>query len=788
MKRNYLLLILICLNISLSFAQDGFKIIGKTIDKKSNQPIEFATIIIVDNVTKKPITGTTTQIDGSFNVTTNSANFYVEVTFIGYLKKTINDFSTKNKVINLGSIILEEDTESLDEVVVRAEKSQTSFKLDKRIFNVGTDLSSTGASALEVLNNVPSVNVNIEGQISLRGSQGVQILINGKPSILADEGSGALGTLTAEMIDRIEVITNPSAKYDAEGTSGIINIVLRKEEKRGINGSVSVNVGTPNNNSIGVSLNKRTEKFNLFTQLGLGRRTFPFERINNNEDFENNTSLRTEGDGNKHENFYNLILGTDYHINDNNVITLSGNFAYEVEDEDSENLFSYFEENAQTQGWTRTEVTEATNPKYQFDFQYHSDFKSHEDHDLTFSALGSFFGKDKTSDFADRTTFGDRDDFDQQTATDFKEARYTFKLDYTYPFADKYTIELGSQYIINDVTNDYEVGTFDNGNLILDPNLTNNFNFDQNVLGIYVTFGVEFDKLGLKAGLRLENTDINTLLENTNEKNAQNYTDLFPSAHASYKLTDDISMQVGYSRRIYRPRMWDLNPFFNIRNNFNISTGNPNLEAEYTDSYEVTSIFKLGKASFNFGVFHRYTTDVIEDVTTFSDGISTRLPINSGTNNTTGIEFNFKYSPIKWASFLGDFNWNNFDRKGTFEDTVLDFDGNRWTSRATAKLKLPAGFDFEIEGNYRSKYKTLQGEQEHNTFANLGLRKKLFKGKLVANLSVRDIFESRISESRTNQPTFSTYNRNQRGRFVTFGLSYGFGKGEAMEFHSTKRR
>ncbi len=787
MKLKHLLMFLCSVSMTMTMAQQHIRVVGKVIDKTSTQPIEYATVLIVDNTTQKPITGTTTQTDGSFDVKTEANNFHIEVSFIGYQKQSIKDFNTSQNMIDLGIITLKEDTKALDEVVVVAEKSQTTFKLDKRIFNVGSDLSTTGASALEVLNNVPSVNVNIEGQISLRGSQGVQILINGKPSILADQGNGALGTLTADMIERIEVITNPSAKYDAEGTSGIINIVLKKEEKRGLNGSVSVNIGTPNSNSIGVSLNKRTEKFNLFTQLGLGRRTFPSDRISENIDIQNDTRLRSNGDGNKNETFYNIILGTDYHLDDNNVFTLSGNFAYEVEDEDSRNMFSFSEANTQTQGWTRTEATEATNPKYQFDFQYHRDFKSHEDHDLTFSALGSFFGKDQSSDFADRTTFGDRDDFDQRTATDFKEARYTFKLDYTYPFADKYTLELGSQYIINDVGNDYEVGTFENGNLILDENLTNNFNFDQNVLGIYSTFGIEYEKLGLKAGVRIENTDVNTLLENTNESNTQNYTDFFPSAHASYKVTDDISLQAGYSRRIYRPRMWDLNPFFNIRNNFSISTGNPNLQAEYTNSYEVTSIFKFGKASFNFGVYHRYTTDVIEDVTTFNDGVSTSLPINAGTNNTTGIELNFKYNPIQWVSFLGDFNWNSFDRKGTFEGTTLDFDGSRWNSRATAKFKLPADFDLEIEGNYRSRFKTLQGEQLDNTFANIGVRKKLFKGKLVANLSIRDIFKSRISENRTHQPTFSTYNRFQRGRFMAFGLSYGFGKGEAMEYSGRRR-
>ena len=225
---------------------------------------------------------------------------------------------------------------------MQAERSTTEFQLDKRVFNVGQDLSSTGASALDVLNNVPSVTVNIEGQILLRGTGGVQILINGKPSVLTSDGGNALGTITADMIESIEVMTNPSAKYNAEGTSGIINIVLKKEEKKGVNGSVSLNTGVPNNHSLGFSLNKRTEKFNLFSQIGVGKRTMPedFETINRNTN--TGDEVLSVGDVEKNEKFFNLILGTDYYFNDRNVITVSGNYAFEGEEENSRDDFSTY--------------------------------------------------------------------------------------------------------------------------------------------------------------------------------------------------------------------------------------------------------------------------------------------------------------------------------------------------------------------------------------------------------------------------------------------------------------
>ena len=259
------------LAMSNAFAQNT-TITGKIVEENSGQPIAFTTVMVADNETKKPIDGTTTLDDGTFSLETTATDFYIEVSFLGFQTKTFGQPPTPSPTIDLGTISLSEDAQQLQEVVVEGEISRTEFKLDKRVFNVGKDLSSTGASALEVLNNVPSVNVNIEGQVSLRGSQGVQMLINGKPSIIASEEGNALGTITADMIDRVEVITNPSAKYDAEGTSGIINIVLKKEERKGLNGSISVNTGTPAGNSVGVSLNRRTEKFNLFSQLGVGVR------------------------------------------------------------------------------------------------------------------------------------------------------------------------------------------------------------------------------------------------------------------------------------------------------------------------------------------------------------------------------------------------------------------------------------------------------------------------------------------------------------------------------------
>lgn len=768
---------------------DGFIIKGFVADASSGQTIDYATVIAKDLETEELITGTTTSDGGKFFLKVPQKNVFVEVSFIGYETINFTDLTFKGPIADLKEIMLGEDSKTLDEVIVTAEKSSTEFKLDKRVFNVGTDLSSTGASALEVLNNVPSVNVSIEGEVSLRGSTGVQILINGKPSILANDESNALGTITAEMLEKVEVITNPSAKYEAEGTSGIINLVLKKNEKEGLNGSISVNTGYPDNHSIGLSLNRRTQNFNLFTQMGVGYRSLPSDTENINTDNITNTSITSFGEEFRNETFYNLILGTDYYINKNNVITLSGSVAYEVEDQPSETNFSFVDGNSNyTQEWKREEVTEATNPKIQYELNYKRDFEDHKEHKLVFSAIGRYFGKDQSSVFTETLIRGLDDLTNQTTETKFDEGKYTFNLDYTKPFAQYWTIETGAQYLDNTVSNDYKVQNEIDNVLVTDDGLTNLFEYDQKVLGVYGTGSYEGDVWGIKLGMRAENTDLTTLLTNTNEENKQNFLNWFPSAHTSYKLSDRVSFQAGYSRRIYRPRLWDLNPFFNIRNNFSIRAGNPRLQPEFTDSYELGSIFIYDQISFNINVYHRYTTDVIERVSSFTENVRVFMPVNLGTNNTTGVELNFKYSPTKKITLNGDVNYNYFNRKGTFVDQVFDFSADQWSSKLTSKFKVNKSLDFEVTGRYQSDEQTVQGINSGNIFADFGLRYKIMKGRGVFNFSVRDIFAGRVRENTINGDNFYSYSRRQRGRFITAGFSYGFGKGEAMQYSGRRRR
>ena len=772
------------------YSQNGeIKVRGYVSDSLSQSAIAYASILIRDKNSLELINGTSSDENGFFELETFSEEVIFEVSLIGYQDYIIEEFEFLNNEVDLGEIRLTPQTDMLKEVELVGEKSTTEFRLDKRVFNVGKDLSSTGASALEVLDNVPSVTVSIEGQISLRGNSGVQILINGKPSVLASDSGNALGTITADMIEKVEVITNPSAKYEAEGTAGIINIVIKKEERKGLNGSFSLNYGSPLNNSGGLSLNKRTERFNLFTQLGSGYRKLPTIFNNKNLNLLTQEGVHTQGREYRNEVFYNIILGTDYYINPQNVITLSGFYAFEDEEQPSNTNVKIFEnQNDLVAEWDREEKTEAGNPKYQYELIYKKDFLNDEDHDLILSATGNLFSKRQSSEFSNKTVLGSATFQDQQTRTYFREAVHIFKVDYTNPFSEKWTLEAGAQYGDNDVSNDFEVKNDSNGSWVVDPGLTNTFSFSQRVLGIYGTTSYESNLWGLKLGLRMESTAIETNLVNSNQKNNQNFENLFPTLHSSFKLNTSLSLQAGYSRRIYRPRLWELNPFFNIRNSFNIRQGNPDLGSEYSDSYEVSAIYNIPGLSLNFSLFQLFTSNVIEYISRLNDNISVRKPENLGTKKANGIEMNGKLDLTNKIVINGDFNFNAFDRKAYWNEQSFDFKGERWSTRISSKIKLPKEIDVEFAFDYRSNYKTIDGQVSPSRNINFGIRKKVLNKKGVINLSVRDIFATRIQESRALRNNFNIINRSYAGTFFRLGFSYGFGKGDAMEFRGGRRR
>lgn len=788
-KNAFLTILLAFVTFQLSAQNPSVNVTGRVVDKNSSKPLDFATVAVIQKGETAVIAGGVTDSDGLFSIKSPSVDIYVEVSFLGYNKLVIENLEVKGGVASLGTIVLSPDQELLSEVTVTAEKSRTVFELDKRVFNVGQDLSNAGGTALDVLNNVPSVDVDIEGAISLRGNSSVQVLINGKPSVLVS--GNTLGTITADMIEKVEVITNPSAKYDAEGTSGIINIVLKKEDRKGLNGAATFNIGSPLNRSVGLSMNKRTEKFNLFGQFGVGKRALlsASNGVTLDRGSINPRYLYNDGSGGRDEQFYNVILGADYHINPHNVVTLSGHYAYEIEDEYSLTTYERRElNNSLINSFFRNEVSEATNPKLQYDLSYVKTFKDNKDKTLTLSALGSSFAKDKLSNYQNERISGEYTDFDQRVANDYGHAEYSFQGDYIHPFSKSSELEVGFKYVMLDIFNDFNLANLENNTWIVDEDLNNNFDFDQKILGAYTTYGFEVNKFGLKMGVRMESTVLNTLLVTTNEAGRQDYSNVFPSIHSSYNVSESFSVQMGYSKRISRPRNWDLNPFPSFKDNLNLSMGNPNLLPEFTDSFEVNGIQTWDFGSLSGAVYHRQTDGVIERVVTVQDSLTIRTPMNLGESATTGVELNGSFDPTKWFTLLVDANWSSFNRTGRLEGKSFDFSNTRWSTELTTKFKFPGDIDAEIRGNYRSAVEGVQGVSRDYLYVDFGIKKKLFKGRAVVNFSVRDVFKSRNYITEADLTDFYRYSESIRGwQQMVLGLSYGFGKGEAMEFSGHKQ-
>ncbi|MCL3781389.1 TonB-dependent receptor [Prolixibacteraceae bacterium JC049] len=787
-KRITWVLVILIWSCTASWANPGGakrKLLGKVLEKGSAHPIEYATIAVFKN--DKLITGGVSGVDGTFLLELKEPEVDVKVSFMGYESVTIKQVKINKGQFNLGEIFLKNTQSQLQDVVVRAEKSKTVFKLDKKVFNVGKDLTSAGGTAMDILNNVPSVDVSIEGTISLRGNSSVQILINGKPSVMAS--SKTLGTITADMIEKVEVVTNPSAKFDAEGRNGIINIILKKNEKKGLNGAITANVGTPDNHSVGLSLNRRTEKWNLFTQMGVGYRTFLSESYskNINRIAEQQPQIIANGEAEKNEQFYNFILGADYHINKWQTISLSGHYGYEAEDENSTTNYEQSTlESSTVNRFLRKEETESTNPKWQYELNYKKEFEDNKKRSLTASATGSYFGKDKSSVFTNSGTLANSVLNNEKVDNDFYDAEYNFQADYVHPFTEETTFEGGLKYNINVAQTDLDRFAQVDDNWQLDANQSNRFNYQRNIAAAYSTYAYENKRWGIKIGLRVEHEYTNSYLENSPKKKSNN-THLFPSLHSSLKFDNEFSLQLGYSRRIRRPHLWHLNPFLSYRDPLNISKGNSELEPGLSNAIEFTAIKVFKNGSLNGSLFYTENNNEIERITELNGNVRTTMPMNVGKSKDKGVEINGKWEPLKWLSFLMEGNYTGYTRTGQYKDQNFDFSSSYWSARFTTKFKLPYDIDIEYRHRYRSKYKGLQSTSSAVSYADFGIRKQLLKKKAVLHLSVKDVFNTRKHENETDLPSFYSFNTSQHSkRIIVLGLSFGFGKGETMEYSGMK--
>ncbi|MBD3629790.1 outer membrane beta-barrel family protein [Cyclobacterium sp.] len=774
MKKIYQPAIVLFFLISTSvFAQsDNFGgIRGKVIDQEGKAPLGFATISVfaTESSEKTLVNGGITAEDGTFDLNLPQGKFDVLVEFMGYLPLEINDLeiNRENRRVDLGNLEMGADTENLEEVVVQGEKTLMELSLDKRIFNVGKDLANAGGTASDILMNLPSINVDPEGGVSLRGSSNVRILVDGKPSgLVSFKGSSGLQQLPASMIETVEVITNPSARYEAEGMAGVINIILKKENNQGFNASFEGITGNPHNFGLAANLNYRHKKINWFVNYGVAYRRVPREGTIRQRVSNSDTSFysyqTTTGTVNGLNN--NIRAGLDYFFNENSILTGS----YLWRRSDARRLTNiryddYAAEEAPLDSYTlRTQDEDEKEPNSEFNLTYKRSFDQ-KGHVLSTAITYLDYWENSDQVYTQDSYFPNGTPIPggsllQTSVNDEFDRQWLLQLDYTKPIGSEGNFETGVRSSIRNMENDFIVSErTESGNMEALPGLDDIFLYDENIHAAYAILGNKSNKLSYQGGLRAEYTDVSTTLVKTNEVNPRDYANLFPSAHLTYNISPDDALQVSYSRRIRRPVYNDLSPFMTFSDARNFFSGNPDLNPEYTDAFELGHIKYMDKGSIFSTLYYRDTEDKIERIRSVDEeGNATTLPYNLVGEQSMGFEFTTDYYPVEWWKLDANFNFFYAKIDGSNVLDTYTADTYSWFTRLTSRFTLQNGLDLQLRGNYEGRRKVAQGVQKAIAYLDISASKDIMKGRGTLILNVMDVFNSRRNRYIFEGPGFMT--------------------------------
>ncbi len=776
-------LLLFCL-LSLSvFAQTGpeFQIRGKLMDEQKN-PVSFATIALYRTADSVVVTGAVSDETGKFEVRFKPGKYHLKISNLAYREQVLPNVSLTDKDIDVGTVVLKASTTTLQEVVVRGEKSRMELALDKKIFNVGQDLANRGGTAVDILSNVPSVAVDVEGNVSLRGSNNVRILIDGKPSGLVSlKGGSGLQQLQGSSIERIEVITNPSARYEAEGMSGIINIVLKKEQRQGFNGSFDLIAGYPDNYGLGANVNYRRKNLNFFVNYTASYRNTPGRNSLYQERYQNDTTFIYQQNSTSHLKGMNnnARAGIDVYLTPNDVLTGSYTWRISKGKRFSDiNYRDYLFTTANLQGITnRTQDETETEPNSEYVVSYKKTFarKGHE-----FNADVRYLDNWENSDqyFTEKTFRPDNTPIGtllQRSVNDETEKQWLFQADYVYPFAKEGKLEAGLRSSFRNMTNNYSVTEQTEANTWRQlDSLTNNFVYQENIHAMYGIVGNKSGKFSYQAGLRAEWTDVTTTLKQTNEVNPRQYFNFFPSVHATYSLPKQHAIQVSYSRRVRRPQYNDLSPFMTYSDRRNFFSGNPNLNPEFTHAFEVGHIKYFENGSLTSSVYYRHTTGKILRIRKVDSlGFSTTLPVNLAVENSFGAEFTGSYALTNWWKLDGSFNFFRAITDGSNLDDTYQSDTYSWFARMMSRITFWKNTDFQLRGNYEAPQQTPQGTRKAIATLDLAISKDILKNNGTLTLNVLDVFNSRRFRGITRGDNFYTEN-NSQGRLRQINLTFNY--------------
>ena len=764
----------------------NFTITGKVTDKATGNPLEFANVAIFQEQDSSLVTGGITEADGSFRIEVSPGNYYVRIQFVTYGARILSgiEINRSNPVQDFGEIILAPQDTELEEVVVQAERTQMQLQLDKKVYNVGKDLSNLGGSASDLLANLPSVSVDVEGNVELRGSTSVKVLIDGKPSGLVGLSStDALRQMQGNMIETVEIITNPSARYDAEGMAGIINIILKKDQKKGVNGSFQVNTGWPHNHGASVNMNLRRNWVNFFINYGIDYRKAPGigETLQRFPEAEADEVARTDQytDRVRGGISNSVRFGSDFFLNDKTSITTA--FLYRYSDELNESAISFEDFNLDDDllDYTlREDDEEEGDENLEYSVNFSRTFSS-KDHKLTADFQYQSNNEIEQSNIlqsngATRATM--IEELQQKVRNDEGENRLMLQSDYIHPFGEKGKFELGYRSTIRNVKNNYTVDEADEtGAYMPVDTFTIAFDYNERVHAFYGIISDELEKISWQVGLRSETTNISSELEEQNRNLNWNYTNLFPSAFFTYKLLSGNQVQLSYSRRIERPRFRELSPMTSFSNNRRFRVGNPNLQPEFTDSYELGFLQNMSNSSIYYGVYYRYTDQLIQRVTLPPNELlqTVTIPYNAGISRAVGVEVNVSQDFTEWYRLSGNVNFYRQESNGVLGDTLrLDAKAVTLSSRINNNFTLSDRLTAQMNFWYRAPEQRAQGRRLSMSSLDLGLSYDVFNNNGTISLNVRDLFNTRKYRYTTELATLVEDNVWQWRKGPTFNLAF----------------
>ncbi len=788
-----------------SYAQEtvlpGVSLYGKLKDKQTNEAIPYAPVTLINLADSTKLTGTLTDEHGEFLLEQIQSGLWkIKVKYIGYQLFRVDSIRIgKSHSVNLGVIFLSPGEKELKTVEVVSKESNFRQVIDKKVFNVEADLASKGGSATDVLKNIPSVSVDVDGNVSLRGSGNITVLIDGRPSgIIVSSRSAILDQIPASSIESIELITNPSAKYDPDGVSGIINIVLKKNTARGLSGTVSVMYSTLIKGNAGLTLGYKKKKLNLFGSYSYRYNEKWYSGYTNRTNFLTGNQFSTDqtSAGIRHIQTHMGKIGMDYALNSKNTISASCLYNHDLDLDVDTVGYQFVNKYQQLTSYShRTMYGNDLDQGYDASLSFLHKFEQPEKRlYVEVSASGN---SNQVND-----SIGQRDFYPnnvpiaptptiQRIINKYVLGNYFAKTDFSTPLGETSNLESGLKYSNTTVSNDFRSFSYNTPQATWqeDSSISNVFGFREQIYSAYAICSKKMKRLEGQIGGRLEEDQRHARLEQTGQEYQKQYLNFFPSAHLGYIPGEEQEFRLSYSRRINRPGLRNLNPFPDYTDPLNLRYGNPDLNPEYIDALELSWLRYLPKGSLSASLYYRHTNGVIQLYRVLSDtvmGATSSTWKNLNFSDTYGGEATLNKELFPWWGLTANVNAYQLNINGTNIDPTLHNEGFTWFSKVNSRFYIFKNLLFQCSGVYYAPAPTSQGVVKEMYSVDAGLHLDFLQGKGGLSLGVNDVFNTLHSQVETYTPEFNQYFYKKReSRIATLSLSIRFGSGEKLRKKKT---